>query len=192
MGMERVGRTFRSRDAARSWYHRSAFFVGTASAQGLGGKMKDWSKYRKIGETTAATHYVAEEEPDVVISVPVSGCTETVVDARANTAIYYRYSSELGKPLGVVVTLANIRSQTAESRHEYAGIDPKSVYAAGLVVTSGLARALGNFFMGLSRPKAPTRLFDTMESAVDWLRTMRPRAPERDDPERQKDTTQRQ
>jgi hypothetical protein len=38
-----------------------------------------------------------------------------------------------------------------------------------LVVGSPVSRVIGNFFLGLNRPKYPLRLFDAQEPATAWL-----------------------
>jgi hypothetical protein len=74
--------------------------------------------------------------------------------------------------------MANMLSQDAEARRAYQEIDTDLFYGGGLVVENGLSRALGSFFLGLSRPHVPTRLFDTVDKAIEWLKTVRPRQDE--------------
>lgn len=54
--------------------------------------------------------------------------------------------------------------------------DLSKYHKIGLVVENALSRALGSFFSELTRPRVPTKLADSSESAVEWVRTMRPRA----------------
>ena len=42
--------------------------------------------------------------------------------------------------------------------------------AVALLVGTPLSRIMGNFFLSVSRPMAPTRLFDDEASALAWLR----------------------
>lgn len=44
------------------------------------------------------------------------------------------------------------------------------VTAVGIVVGNPLSRMMGNFFINVNKPKAPTRLFDDEGTAVAWLR----------------------
>jgi hypothetical protein len=39
-----------------------------------------------------------------------------------------------------------------------------------LVVGSPVSRVIGNFFVGLNRPKYPHKIFDDPELALEWLR----------------------
>jgi hypothetical protein len=43
--------------------------------------------------------------------------------------------------------------------------------AVALIVGTPLSRATGNFFLRVSKPLFPTRLFDNEASAVAWLQT---------------------
>lgn len=136
--------------------------------------MRDFSKYKEISKTSSLTVYVVETDPDILITVPVEGLKETPQNAHDNVEFLYDYERTTGKPCSAIVIMDNLLSQEAESRRAYQEIDPRRVYAAALIVGSPLARALGSFFIGLSRPVAPTKLFDSVEKAVEWLKTMRP------------------
>ncbi len=135
--------------------------------------MRDYSQYKEIGKTTNTVTYTIETDPDILIIVPLKGTIDNARDARENVALVYQYARGLGKPVGNVVIMTNMLSQDAEARRAYAEIDPHQVYGAGLVVESALSRALGSFFIGLSRPVVPTKLFESIENAIEWLKTMR-------------------
>jgi hypothetical protein len=136
---------------------------------------QDFSRYRKIGETTNTEVYIAESDPDILIIVPRVGTKDNHKDASENVAYYHDYARSLGKPCGSLVVMSNMLSQDAEARRAYSTLDPALIYGGALVVSNALSRALGSFFMGLNRPRVPTKLFDTMENGLQWLRTMRPR-----------------
>lgn len=137
--------------------------------------MRDFSQYKQVGSTTNTITYIAEAEPDILIIAVREGTMDNAKDAHENVAFFHSYARALGKPCGSVVLMVNMLAQDAEARRAYAEIDPKLFYGAALVVESALSRALGSFFIGLSRPVVPTRLFDTVEKAIDWLKTMRPK-----------------
>ena len=137
--------------------------------------MRDFSHYKEIGKTTNTVVYITESDPDILIIVPLEGTMDNGRDARENVAYYHEYARNFGKPIGSVVIMSNMLGQEPEARRAYTEIDPKLVYGGALVVENALSRALGSFFVGLTRPKTPTKLFDTIENAIDWLKTMRPR-----------------
>jgi hypothetical protein len=137
--------------------------------------MRDFSHYKELGKTTNTVVYIAESDPDIMIIVPREGTMDNARDARENVAYYHEYARSLGRPCGSVVIMSNMLSQDAEARRAYTEIDPNLVYGGALVVESALSRALGSFFIGLTRPKVPTKLFESIENAIEWLKTMRPK-----------------
>jgi hypothetical protein len=145
-------------------------------------KMRDFSAYKEIGKTTNASIYIAESDPDIMIIVPRKGTMDNATDAHENVAYFHSYARALGRPCASLVIMANMLSQEPEARRAYQNIDASLFYAAGLVVEDALSRALGSFFIGLSRPHVPTRLFDSADKAIEWLKTMRPK-PDEGDPD---------
>lgn len=137
--------------------------------------MKDFSQYKEVGKTTNTITYSLEAEPDILIVVPLEGTMDNARDAQENVAFFYSYAHQLGKSIGCAVIMSNMLSQEAEARRAYAEIDPKQVFGGALVVESALSRALGSFFVGLSRPLVPTKLFSSIEGAIEWLKSMRPK-----------------
>jgi len=137
--------------------------------------MSDFSHYKEIGMTTNTVVYIAESDPDILIIVPREGTMDTGKDARENVAYYHEYARSLGRKIGSVVIMSNMLSQEPEARRAYTEIEPQLVYGGALVVESALSRALGSFFVGLTRPKVTTKLFDTIENAIEWLKTIRPK-----------------
>ena len=137
--------------------------------------MTDFSKYNEVGRTRNTVVYIAASDPDILIIVPREGTMDNAEDARENVTFYHNYARSLGRQCGSVVIMANMLSQDVEARKAYANIDPSLIYAGALVVESALSRALGSFFIGLSRPNVATKLFDSVENAVEWLIIMRPK-----------------
>ena len=70
-----------------------------------------------------------------------------------------------------LIDLGRMKTMERGARQYFAGPEcAKYESAAALVVLSPLAKALGNFFMGLNKPLMPTRLFNDERSAMEWLR----------------------
>jgi hypothetical protein len=135
--------------------------------------MRDFSQYKQVGKTTNTITFTTESDPDILVIVPKEGTMDNAKDAQENVAFFYTYARALGRPTGNAVIMTNMLAQEAEARRAYANIDPQLVFAAALVVESALSRALGSFFIGLSRPIVPTKLFDSLESAIEWLKSKR-------------------
>lgn len=137
--------------------------------------MADLSGYSEVGRTTNTVTYTTEADPDILTIVPREGTMDNAKDAKENVDFLHGYARRLGRPCGTVVIMAKMISQDAEARRAYAEISPELFYGCALVVENALSRALGSFFVGISRPMVQLRLFDTVEKGVEWLRSMRPK-----------------
>ncbi|MGB8648524.1 MAG: hypothetical protein WCF84_25030 [Anaerolineae bacterium] len=112
--------------------------------------------------------------PDILVASPAPGYKDNPESARASIDYQQRYARQLGKKCGVVVVMNNLLSQDAESRRVYAeGATPDLFYGVALVVGNPLARAIGSFFTGLSKPMVPLHLVDSIDSGIAWLETIK-------------------
>ena len=135
---------------------------------------------KKVGDTFNTEYFMFD--PDILVVNPTPGYKDNFEAARSNMEWQQTFARKLGRKCGLVVVLNNLLSQDAESRKVYSdGLLPELFYGSALVVSNPLSRAIGSFFIGLSRPKVPTRLFDTVDKAIEWLNTIRPKQDEGED-----------
>ena len=73
-----------------------------------------------------------------------------------------------GRRSPLVVDLRDSGQQTRPARLEFACRDDL-VSALALIVGTPLSRIMGNFFLRVSKPLYPARLFDDEASALAWL-----------------------
>jgi hypothetical protein len=73
-----------------------------------------------------------------------------------------------GRRSPLLVSLLGAGPQDRAARAEFACRDDV-VSAVALIVGTPLSRVIGNFYLSVNRPIAPTRLFDDEPSAVAWL-----------------------
>lgn len=76
--------------------------------------------------------------------------------------------------LPVLVDISNIKTLSREARL-YVTNSPESVSickAVALLVGSPITSVIGNFFMGLNKPVYPLKLFNQLEEAVKWLKSL--------------------
>jgi hypothetical protein len=74
-----------------------------------------------------------------------------------------------------LVDVTALRSISRDARRFFAGPEPVEVVSASaMVVASPLAKAIGNFFIGLNKTSSPTRLFASEGDALEWLRGFLP------------------
>jgi len=130
-------------------------------------------QWKPLGRTFN-THYFLLAD-DVMIVLPDKGLQDDGASARVNMDYQTAYARLVNKPCCVIVVIDSLTSQDSEARRIYAaGMQPSMFYAVALIVTNPLARAIGSFFLGLTRPPVPTRLFESVEDAAAWVATQRP------------------
>jgi hypothetical protein len=105
--------------------------------------------------------------PDgIVAMVFVPRVATDLTDALAAVDAMVRLTHGRRSPL--LVNLHGSGPQDRSARSEFARRDDV-VSAVALIVDTPLSRMLGNFYLTVSKPIAPTRLFDDEGSAVAWL-----------------------
>jgi len=125
-----------------------------------------------LGETLNTQYYAAEE--DIAIVMPQSGLKDDASSAGINIDFQTNWAKATGKRCAVVVCLFQLLSQDSEARRIYArGMDPNVFFAAALVVTNPISRAIGSFFIGLTRPGVPTRIVGTIDEGIAWCASQR-------------------
>lgn len=129
-------------------------------------------QWKPLGRTYNTHYYLLAD--DVLVVLPDKGLKDDGASARVNIDYQTAYARLLGRRCCVVVVIDSLTSQDSEARRIYAsGMQPTLFYAAALIVSSPLARAIGSFFLGLTKPAVPTRLFESVDTAVAWAATQR-------------------
>lgn len=129
----------------------------------------DLAGLEKVGGTAAGGYYLLA--PGVILARPVPGYRQSIEGARTSLEEARRISLQFGSAIVVLVWLEPVRDQDRGSRQVWsAEADPKYLAGLGLVGTSALATAIGSFFLGLTRPRIPTRLFRTLPEATVWAK----------------------
>ena len=136
--------------------------------------ISDRSDWMPVGTTTNTTYRAKKGAPDILIILPEVGLRDDAASARMNMAFQTEYAQKLGRRCAVIVLLGSLASQDAEARRIYGAGMKGNFYAAALVVTNPLSRAIGSFFLGLSRPPVPTKMFPDFEKAIAWAESVRP------------------
>jgi hypothetical protein len=93
------------------------------------------------------------------------GATITPSDAQAALEAIETLTGNVAGP--VLVDLRTVAAVEREARRMFASTSATSRQA--LLVDSPLSRTLVNFFLTLSRPTMPVRLFDDKAAAIAWL-----------------------
>jgi hypothetical protein len=117
-------------------------------------------------EDTAFRAWLDDE--GIVHAVPAPHRDVTLADAQAVLQLV----GQLG-PVRVRPTLVDsrgLKSMARDARRFFAGSQNAHTSALAVLVSSPASRAVGNFFLSISKPEYPTRLFDSEIDALRWLR----------------------
>lgn len=97
------------------------------------------------------------------------GAEVTLDDARETMAASLKINKGKRRPL--LIDTKTMRSLAREARSYYAGEEAASVASAvAILVGTPVSRVLGNFYIGLSNPRLPSRLFTSEGEALKWLK----------------------
>ena len=123
-----------------------------------------------IHTTKTAKIWICEEEIFHISCLP--GSVHRLEEALENMAVF---PAEGKDELPVLADIRHVKAIEREAREVYRNRDKYNmqVSALAILVGSPLSRAIGNFFIGLSRMPMPTRLFTSESDAVQWLKEAR-------------------
>ena len=93
--------------------------------------------------------------------------------ATAKEAVQARLDYQGDILIPCCVDTTGIISTTKEAREFLGKEGSKGVAVAGLLSNSPFTRTIGNFYLKVTKPTTPTRLFKTREQAVEWLKEFR-------------------
>jgi hypothetical protein len=108
-------------------------------------------------------------EDGIVRVIHVPDAEVELADAEETMAAYLKIYEGKKRPL--FVDTKTMKNLAREARHYYASEEAARVASAvAIIISTPLSRVLGNFYLGLSNPHLPTRLFTEEDEALDWLK----------------------
>jgi hypothetical protein len=129
--------------------------------------IQNWTKF---GQTANADFY--QIDANTLAVVPFEGCTDDEKTATASVETQQAYLRSKGQKAGAIIFMDGITQQTTGARTVYRDLpDPQYLVCFALVGGTVFGRAVGSFFLGLSKPKVPTQMFATQEQALAWCHT---------------------
>jgi len=128
---------------------------------------------KKVGGVPHHDLMIADAD-DILIVVPEAGFKDTAETSRLTVAALREYAGKLGRKCGLVIIANNLLAQDAESRRNYAeGVTSDLFFGVTMVVSSPLARAIGNAAIRLTKMQIPMSLSESVEAGVVWIETQR-------------------
>jgi hypothetical protein len=108
-------------------------------------------------------------EDGIARVIHVANAEVTLEAAKETMAAYLKIYDGKRRPL--FVDTKTMKSLAREARHYYAGEEAAKVASAvAIIVGTPVSRVLGNFYIGLSNPHLPSRLFTSEAEALAWLK----------------------
>lgn len=90
---------------------------------------------------------------------------DAVNNTKAVTSLY------VDKKFPLLIDSRLIKSMSYEARHHFSVRDRETKTCAfGIIISSSVSRVLGNFYLGITKPLVPTRLFENETEAIEWLK----------------------
>ena len=130
----------------------------------------DTSGWTAIGKSDNADFFQLEE--GVLVIVPFEGAIDDEKTARQSVQLQLDHLRARGRRAGVVVLMDRLVEQHAAARQIYRDLpDPAFITCYALVGGSPFGRAVGSVFIGISRPRVPTRLFGSLDDAIAWTKS---------------------
>jgi hypothetical protein len=106
---------------------------------------------------------------DIIAAIPRPGFIQSEAGARESLRALDRIARDAGRKQAVIVLVDRVASQDSAARKVWSVPRADETRCAqALVCSTMLARAIGSFFLGLSKAAIPTRMFADVESAYVW------------------------
>lgn len=127
----------------------------------------DTTGWPLVGSTSNTQYFRYSDR--ILVALPLPGVMDTRATALENRDFQRSWFEQSGTPGTVVVFFDRMKGQDSDARKVYAsGVDRRWLAGSALVGGSMLGRAMASFFLGLTRPTVPTKMFGTLEEAVRW------------------------
>ena len=125
-------------------------------------------KNKNVIETNAFFTWLADD--DILVTVVKPGAEISLKDAQENSAAVCKLANKNVYPL--LVDQNQIKSIPKEARSYFGAADRnRNANFIAILIDSPVSRMIGNFFIGLDKPTAPTKLFTSENEAIEWLKS---------------------
>ncbi|AKF05749.1 hypothetical protein [Sandaracinus amylolyticus] len=118
-----------------------------------------------VGDSRNTAYYRLDD--DVLVAIPHQGSQDDGATARENASMQRDVFRAAGKKGAIVIFFDRMTSQNKDARVVYQSMGDVLTCTA-LVGGTMLTRAMASFFLGLSRPSMPIKLFATFDAALAW------------------------
>jgi hypothetical protein len=127
-----------------------------------------------VNKATLVTPYVSFKiKDDILYVVYLPGVTITLDAAKDIVKKRLLYTENV--PYRLIVSGEGLRAVDKEARSYLSNEGAEGVIAGVLLVNSIYTEFFGNFFLNISKPKNPSKLFTNEQEALKWLEQFKPK-----------------
>ncbi len=128
---------------------------------------------KKVGSAPHHDLLIADAD-DILIVLPEEDFKDTAEASRVTLVALQAYARQLGKKCGLVIVANNLLAQEPESRRIYAdGVTPDLFLGIAMVVSSPVARVIGNLALHLRTLQVPINVVENIEAGIVWFESKR-------------------
>ena len=96
------------------------------------------------------------------------GLEHTLEEAKEHIETIKKITKEIRSPM--LIDIRPLKSISREARDYYAGEETAKIQSVcALLIEGPVSRVIGNVYLGMNKPRIPTRLFTNEEKAIAWL-----------------------
>ena len=95
--------------------------------------------------------------------------TKTIDINIAKNMLHQRFNICNGKVYPLLADITQLNSINKEARDYLGDEGVKLLNANAILIKSSVNRIIGNFYLNITKPKIPTKLFTNKEEALIWL-----------------------
>ena len=109
-------------------------------------------------------------EDGIIRTIGNPNTEHTLADAKKDIEIFSKLANGIKRPL--LSDISRVKTVSLEAREYFAVEETARVSTAiGLIINSPISKVIGNFYLSLSKPSFPVKLFSSEEKAIRWLKT---------------------
>lgn len=124
----------------------------------------------KIKDIELEAFFLSELEPDIHT---VSCKNIEVTKMHYEEVIKEQMLMSGGKKVGVVFDAGSIKKITHEARNYVSTTYPEYVWGTAFIAQTPIAQMIASFFLIVTKPAFPTKVFSDFDSAKHWILQLR-------------------
>jgi hypothetical protein len=127
-----------------------------------------------VNKPPLVTPYVSIELKDDIIHFNYLPGTVITLEV-AKEIVKQRLTYMDGTHYPILITGEGIRAMDKQSRDYFSKEGTEGVLAGAILVNSVYTEFFGNFFLRITQPEIPAKLFTDEKKALDWLKQFKPK-----------------